>query len=1269
MRRSLLALFLILVTLLALFHQDAAHFLIRSIARIHSGATISYQELRLSRKTLTLRGLTVSKPNTYLLNAAEVTLSYYWPCSLKVHIHEPHLSLSTTLLNHTSASEKGAICLSIEVEGGILEWMDAQLPSARFNLKKTDSHTELSLIFDQGSLQFENGRVNWTDLPCELIPILASLKNNPLPINKCRGLLSGSFDGAMLHAEGSGISFQTKEALFKGSFSLDWQKSDTYSSFSLIPERIRLSIQNGKISTPLTSVKNITLLSTFQSGNSAMCECHAICGNLPLSFLAKGFFLSETDGWIKGDLSLGNASADLAWKVGDGILNWKGASTQEISFLREFGQAFDSRLASLDWVAGTIGGRACIKETIQLESVLATDLFLTMDRIPLECKRLILQEGDWNAEEISINGFQGNGSWSALKQELSIAGAWNGIASSVYWSLDESVRAYIGDLQLLGKTLFSDHKLRIQIPQITGKLPNFSDFQGTIASGGIDLTLSYSNSLCLDEWSASCKLVDGALSNWSCSGLELDLLADDSALDLSGKGFFTAPNGFKLQLNAPKIRVSGDTAIFDVRLEDENLVLLRAVGAKEGNEIQLDGDKSHLFGSKFAARDLIWENGTLSKGYLDSVVHWPTVALFLEKAGMPEIIEIPFKDLRIEGDFTQKDRLGITFSSDGYVVTAGYKDNLWKIAMANDRLTASCDLSTSPDALFQIKKGVVSHKDLLSFSFEGKVLNGFSADLFLENIEADISIFQIDGLKGLINGRGCMTVNSHGIESDLDINPATICWNDLQFDSINPIHLSCSSEKGALIKGLAIRASKGSLEARGKADLVEFNKKKSRLLVQKGSFHLASDLLLEIAPIFSKGIDSGNELDFNGDFDFSTDLSQFSGQIERGSLPIGGQVRQVSDLHFSSNSRILEGRTSFLYRDKWARVSCQLLRESSKGFFQLEDDVPLSDPLSIHFSADPDGVSIHSIEGSFAGVKTSFCSTNIGTHSELVGETRVNFHHLCEWIPPEIEEGLKEIGIGRGYEIKGKLSIDRQNLSNLCFQGILAGKQIQFFDYQFRTLMAGIELTLEKIHIRDIVISDSAVLVKVDEVLIEAKKEQPWTIKMPLLSLEDLRPSLLRKSDEDTTHLSPLIVRQFIMRNFEGLLDDGKTYKASGELSFLNTFKREETFFDLPAGFFGRIIGIDLDLLVPVIGDISFDLRDGYFHLNELKNSFSEGKRSEFFLVETDSSQRVDLRGNLEILVKMKQFVLFALTQGFMISIDGNLSDPHFSLQKKLRFD
>ena len=120
-------------------------------------------------------------------------------------------------------------------------------------------------------------------------------------------------------------------------------------------------------------------------------------------------------------------------------------------------------------------------------------------------------------------------------------------------------------------------------------------------------------------------------------------------------------------------------------------------------------------------------------------------------------------------------------------------------------------------------------------------------------------------------------------------------------------------------------------------------------------------------------------------------------------------------------------------------------------------------------------------------------------------------------------------------------------------------------------------------------------------------------------------------------------------------------------MRFINSYRREHTVFDIPADVLGRIVGLDLDLLVPACGQLSFDVKEGKFFLKELTGAYSEGQRSEFFLMQ-EPVPAMDFKGKLQILVSCKQFVLFKFMESFMISIEGTLGDPKFHLQKKKRF-
>jgi hypothetical protein len=1258
------------VTLCAIFHREASYFLIRTIAHLHSGCSLTYKTLNIKGGKLYLKGVVASKPDFYLVNAEQISISYDVLNSFQILVESPQLTLSPEILKSLLQADNSTSSLSIEIVDGVLDWTESVLASASFNLKKNPLNTRCNVYFERGSLSYRDGIVQWEDLPIEWVSFLAQLNKSPFPVVDPKGTWSGNYDGEFLHAEISDFVAQEHDCIYKGSFVVDWQKP---SFFSISPESLRICLQDGQFITPYSSIQHIELLATYQAGKWGMCECKAKFGNLPFSFSGKGFFATTAEGWMDGTLNLGAGTAQLLWSGGASTIECEGVSHKEIGCLQDLAQVFDPRIAAFQLVSGSFKCKLSLQDILQLESVEVTDLYIKNSDIQIGCKKLSLSQGDWSSEAAFVNGFQGGGTWSNSKQELLINGLFETIPVALSWNLDGSAEGHFGDLRFLGNLQLQEQRLHAIVHQVEGLLPDFPQIQGRLVEGSADLFLSYSNGIQVDQWEATGRLLEGAIPGWSITGVELNLIADNSVVNLNANGFFTCSNGLMIRLNVPKIRIAEDVTQFDLRLEDENCYFLRAVGSKQGPFIQLDNGKSHFLGSKLSTENLIWGTQMLSNGHVESRLHWPLVSLFLEKIGLSPPFEFPIEDLSVEADFNDMKGLKLALEGGGWKAKAIYRDRQWNVTAANEQIQASCNLLMANDALLQVKNGRLIHNKFLSLGFEGKILENFSADLLLTDIVGDLNLFQIDGLQGPVQGHGCVTASREGIVSDLDIQPTSITWKGFQVESLSPIHLYCSSENGVLLKGLDVRASKGTQEARGKVGLIEFNKKTGRIAIQKGAFHLASDLLTEFYPQFSMGFNPKTELDLKGTFDFSTDFSEINCTFEHAFLPIAGQMRQFKDLQVSFSPKMIQGSTSIAQREKWANISFDVLRESSNlnGLihFEEKDQIKSTPPLSIAWSSDPSGIAVHSIEGNFAGLKASFKSAKLNTVSELVGNLAVDFNQFRHWIDPEVDIGLQEIGVGSGYELKGTLTLDRSNLSQFNFKGILGGKQIQLFDFQFRTFLSNIDIGPEKLEIRDIVISDSSVSAKINHILMESKKGSPWTIQMPLLTLEDLRPSLLRKLGDKEPTLSPLIVREFILRDFHGLLDDGKTYKAKGELSFVNTFKREETFFDLPSNFFGRIIGLDLDLLVPVIGNLTFELKDGFFQLQELKHAYSEGQRSEFFLVDSDAVQRVDLRGNLEILVKMKQFVLFALTEGLVISIDGSLSHPHVSLQKRLKFE
>ena len=566
----------------------------------------------------------------------------------------------------------------------------------------------------------------------------------------------------------------------------------------------------------------------------------------------------------------------------------------------------------------------------------------------------------------------------------------------------------------------------------------------------------------------------------------------------------------------------------------------------------------------------------------------------------------------------------------------------WKFDLISD-VTLNCLLKEDGGV-----KGRGSWKTAVDVEFDGKILpymSFFRCDLSLTKARVDLAALGVSKMEGILEGQGHLSYDGT-FESDLDFLASSLKINDHLMENEGPIHLYYSSIKGALFRGLSLHGPFDCI-----VDLLEYNAVNSHWVFHNAQVHLPGHILTHR---FLQFLDTGHDLNFTANIDLASDFSTIMCTMREGSIPFDGSAHPIENLQLLWENG--DCKSSFYYLGNLYRFHLDIDDKIAGRLILGEEETPLTIDWEYGNS-----FKVYSVEGSFSGVDASF---HAETEDTLIGSARINLRTVSPLLPPALAQVFEELKMGKGYELKGRLKIENNIPS---FQGILAGKSFELFGFQFRTLLAQVSLSKDTIRIFDLKLSDSAGSGKVDEIRMEGKPDQPWTIPIPTLSLHELRPSLLQRPGCPVGPISPLVVRVLTMRDLKGLLADGKTWKAKGELHFINSYKREETIFDLPANVLSRIVGLDLELLIPVCGDLDFVLKDGFYHLTELRNAFSEADRSEFFL-EPGQQSTMDLDWNLKIVIKMKQFVLFKLTEAFLISIDGQLDDPQFHLRKKRFF-
>ncbi|MEI6242254.1 MAG: hypothetical protein WCP39_02485, partial [Chlamydiota bacterium] len=229
------------------------------------------------------------------------------------------------------------------------------------------------------------------------------------------------------------------------------------------------------------------------------------------------------------------------------------------------------------------------------------------------------------------------------------------------------------------------------------------------------------------------------------------------------------------------------------------------------------------------------------------------------------------------------------------------------------------------------------------------------------------------------------------------------------------------------------------------------------------------------------------------------------------------------------------------------------------------------------------------------------------------------------------------------------------------FDGFLFGKECEAMGCRFQTLQSRLKWNTTQFELLDTKVSDRSGIYTMDRFLLEDKT----SFSIPSILIRNFRPSLLKKMSGKEQEIKPLVIREWKLWDIGGNLADPKTIHGKSLLRFINSFKREYTVLDVPSDVLSRIIGLDLELLIPVQGYLEGDIHDGRFFITRIKDVYSEGKRSKFFLIDGAS---VDFQGNVDINIKMKQYVLFKFTEHFILSLKGKLNHPDIHLTKKRHF-
>ncbi len=309
---------------------------------------------------------------------------------------------------------------------------------------------------------------------------------------------------------------------------------------------------------------------------------------------------------------------------------------------------------------------------------------------------------------------------------------------------------------------------------------------------------------------------------------------------------------------------------------------------------------------------------------------------------------------------------------------------------------------------------------------------------------------------------------------------------------------------------------------------------------------------------------------------------------------------------------------------------------------------------------------IKNMKGTIAGMRWDFVhrpDKDSSLDNVLMGQLQIEGEELVKRLPPKISQVLSRYQFGKGYFLTGQLTLPKNNLKDFVFDGLFGGQDFDLLGYEFKSLSSSVRATLDNLFIKDLKISDLSGEVSMNQLRLE-KGPQKVNLNIPTIELKEFKPSLLHSSQKGPQKHKPLIIDSLKINGVGGNLLDLQSLVGSGEFSFQKSPKKQASLLDVPAHLISKL-GLDLTMLNPVEGKITFEIKDQKVVFTKFIDVYSHDRHCHFTLAKHPHVSFMDFKGDLNIKIKMKQYVLLKITEPFIISIQGSCLSPRYSFMKK----
>lgn len=653
--------------------------------------------------------------------------------------------------------------------------------------------------------------------------------------------------------------------------------------------------------------------------------------------------------------------------------------------------------------------------------------------------------------------------------------------------------------------------------------------------------------------------------------------------------------------------------------------------------------------------------------------------------------------LHIEGSI-KPDEKGRRFAFEGNDchLCGTYEDDLWNIDHFAWKQMEGCAQVTLEHALYKISNLHFQDGNKLHFDFDGS-LDPVAGDVegLINSLDVDLAEFASAGSlhqllatwnpKGLLRGCGRLSGSLSSGEFDAiteasfqGVEGAGVLIGDGE-------RLRChySTIHGLTIEGLELTVP-GLDSARAYLDRFHSDVQAKNILLQGLDFSLPPDkiqLLADAANRVFPGkikpdmvswiqtLKPGEAIDGKINIEVCPGTVLVQLDLKEGTYVLGGKKVDLKDfsLRYENEALLASALLSYNANDYHVQL-------------QIENETPDSGRLTIHDPKNPSDQIIAKVvkkEASHWEIREVFgtlggLDVQLLTHGKcLKGIVYFDGPALHKLLPVGFKTALDKLALGSGYLLDGEFYIPPTGFRDLSFSGKLLGENCELRDVTLAKLESLICWTPNSFEMSKLTIQDWAGKLEVPKLQI-LKNDQVWDLTIPSVEVSNLRFSRLHKESAEKTKrgksfLRSLFLSSFTLQGFQGTLGDPESFRGRGLFHFTNVPRKTliSNLLLIPTEITARI-GLDLSLLVPVRGEINYEIGGGKIFLTDFTNMYSEGKRSRFYLAEGFPAT-VDFEGNLNLKVKMKQYnLLMKLAEFFTVTVKGTLLKPTYTFLNQI---